>query len=281
MQLSLVAQVSAQNIKRIEEEAIKDKERDVKVKEYLLNREREERQLLEKPITPEEMENRNLVEVEPNNILPSDLISLYALVPYKIRRPRWGHMFAITYSLFNPTSYDSDYDLGTSSFEDLYGSAPMIEVSYTYKWNFQLGSLGGEIGYGTYTNDADDTAQIGTAKLNVQLIRAGVKFVADNFMHEPIIAPYAFGGVYTALYNETQPGVSFNGTTGAAGYFGVGALFQLSWLDRSAAVEAYTESGIENTYVFAEARSYLASSAENDPDFSTNFDLNFGLNLEF
>lgn len=243
-------------MQRIEEEIVKDQERKAKIEEYIINRELEAKQLLERPITLEEMQNKNLVEVEPNNILPSDLVSLYALVPYKVRRPRWGHMFAINYSLFNPVNYASDY-APNASFEDLYGSEPMIEVSYTHKWNFKFGAIGAEIGYGTYTNDAEDTVAIGNANLNIQIVRAGVKYIADNFMYEPIIAPYAFAGVYTALYDETRPGNSFNGTTGVAGYFGVGALFQLSWLDRAAAVEAYSESGIENTYLFAEARSYL------------------------
>lgn len=272
----------AQNYQRSEEEQVKDQDLNTKMQEYLKKREAEDKLLLEKPITLKELENKNLVEVEPNNILPSDLVSNYALVPYKVRRPRWGHLFTISYSQFNPTQFESDYTSPEfANFEDLYGTASMIEASYTYKWNFILGSIGGEISYGTYANDADDTDLIGNASLSVQIVRLGVRYVADNFMYEPIIAPYLVAGAYSVLYDESQSGESYNGTTAAAGYYGIGALFQLNWLDGSAAVEAYSESGIENTYLFAEAKSYLASAVEKDPDFSTNFDINFGMSLEF
>jgi hypothetical protein len=58
-------------------------------------------------------------------------------------------------------------------------------------------------------------------------------------------------------------------------------MFQLGWLDPIAAVEAYSESGIENTYIFAEVRQYMASEEDIDPDFSTGLDINFGMSLEF
>jgi hypothetical protein len=230
----------------------------------------------------EEAQEKGLVEVEPNNILPSDVASSYVLVPYQLRRARWGHLFTIGYSQFHPYKYESDYiSPGLSDFDSLYGSAPMFEISYTYKYNFKLGSIGGEIGYGHYSNAADDTVAIQNANLSVQIVRLGVRYSMDNLFSEPYIVPYGILGAYTALYHETQGNRSFNGTTGASEYWGAGALFQLNKADRAAAVEAYTESGIENTFLFVEARQYLASTVEKDPDFSTKLDINFGMNLEF
>jgi hypothetical protein len=64
-------------------------------------------------------------------------------------------------------------------------------------------------------------------------------------------------------------------------YYGAGVLLQLGWLDPSAALDAYTESGIENTFVFLEMRKHTAAAGDEDPDFSTDLDINAGLTLEF
>ena len=273
----------AQNFQRQEEEAIKDKERDIRYQEYILQRKAEEEALLKAPLSEEELETKNLVEVEPNNILPAELSSTQALVPYKIRRPRWGHLFSITYSQFNPVNYEPDVNPTSEDFETLYGTAqtPLIELSYAYKWNMSLGSIGGEISYGVYSNENAEEAILGDAKLDLQIARLGLRYNIDNFSLEPKLVPYGFAGVYTVIFDETQADLSFNGTTGPAIYYGGGLMLQLGWLDPVAAVDAYTESGIENTFVFAEARQFLSSSEANDPDFSTDVDFNFGLSLEF
>lgn len=271
----------SQNAERLKEEDVKEQERISKYQEYLKQREEEEKALLEKPVTIEELETKNLVEVEPNNILPSDLVSTYALVPYRVRRPRWGHMFNATASLYHPLNYQSDYS--AANYDETYGRAktPMIELSYTYKWNFIMGSVGGELSYGMYTNEAKDAAA-GDAKLDLRIARAGLKYIADNMFYEPIWAPYFFGGAYSVMYKETQTAaLALDGSTAVGFYYGGGVMFQLGWIDPSAAVDAYTESGIENTYLFAEARQFLESTDESDPDFSTDLDFNVGISIEF
>jgi hypothetical protein len=274
-------QVEAQNLQRLEEEAEKDKERELKLQEYLRNREAEEKAILSEPITAEELKNRNLVEVEPSNILPSDLANVYALVPYRVRRPRWSSLINFTYSQFHPVNFVSDYTPAVAEdFETLYGKEAMLEISYAYKYNFLLGSLGGEVGVSTYSNEAD-SSDMGDAKLDLKLARMGFRYIADNLFHEPRFAPYAFGGAYTAFFKETQANRTFDGSTGVAYYYGAGVLLQLGWLDPSAALDAYTESGIENTFVFLEMRKHTAAAGDEDPDFSTDLDLNAGLTLEF
>ena len=273
----------AQNVRRVEEEAIKDKEREAKIQDYLKKKE-EEKRILSQPVTPEEIENKNLVEVESSNVLPSDLASDYALVPYKMRRLRWGQEFTLTYSQYNPINFESDFvSPSAGKFDSLYGSAqsPLLEISYTYKWNFIFGSLGGEVAYGTYKNEASDTVTLGDAVLSLQMARIGVKYVADNIFYEPIVAPYIMAGAYSAFYKETQANVTHDGTAAVAIYYGTGLMYQLGALDNSAATDGYLESGIENTFIFAETRQYLASSSSKDPDFSTDLDLNFGLTIEF
>ena len=103
----------------------------------------------------------------------------------------------------------------------------------------------------------------------------------DNVLFEPVFAPYAGVGAYVAQYAEEEACNENGGSTAPAPFYYVGALFQMDWIDKSAAVEAYSESGIENTYLFIEARQYVASSEAADPDFSTDFNLAGGLSLEF
>jgi len=278
----------AQNVKRLEEEAIKDRERDVKRRQLLEQYKEQEQIIKNTPISEEEAEQRNLVEVESNNILPSDLANIYSLVPYKVRRRDWGHMFSVAYCQFSPTSYQTDYfgagiplaSGESSSYENVFGSEAAIELSYGYKWNFILGAVTGEAGLALYSNAAE-APDLGDAQLSARIIRAGARYTMDNIYYEPLFAPYVYGGVYTVLYDETQGAESYNGNTGPAPYWGAGIKFQLSWLDKASAVEAYTESGIENTYLFAEVRQYMASTVEQDPDFSTGMDLNMGMSLEF
>jgi hypothetical protein len=271
----------AQNLDRPAEEQQLDKQRDEKFRQYLESRKTEENKILEQPISTEEQAEQNLVEVEPNNILPSDLATSYGLVPYNVRRQRWGQLYSVNYSFLNPVNFQSDVT-GILDFDTAYGSAESryIEFAFCYKWNFALGSLGAETSYGTYSNDGESSL-IGDAKLNLQYIRLGARYTADNIFYEPKIAPYFLGGIYEVLYKETQSNITTDGTTFPAPYYGAGVLLQLNWLDKNAAIDSYTESGIENTYIFLEARRYLASNKDADPDFSTDVDFGFGLSLEF
>lgn len=272
----------AQNAQRLEEEALLDLEKKRRVEELLKARQSEEDRIKAMNLSEKQMEDQQLVEVVPNNILPSDLSSIYPIVPYKIRRPKWGSSVGINYVMLTPSNYASDYASPTLiSFENLYGKdGAMIELSYEFKLNFALGSLGVEGGYGMYSNSADDT-NFGALDLSMQQARVGVRYTINAFAYEPIIAPYVGAGMYTAFYKEENGTDSFNGQTDPALYYYAGLMMQTNWLDKSSAVEAYTEGGIENTFVFVEGRQYMASSTVQDPDFSTDINISAGINLEF
>ena len=280
--LTLTAPAYAQNVNRIDEEKELDRQRREKVEDIIRAREAEAKKIQENPQIYDAPEEQQLVEVEPVNILPADLSSVSALVPYKVRRNKEGVEVGLKYSLFEPTSYESDYASSTLvSFEDLYGSAPLLEIYANYKRNFSFGSIGAELGYGVYSNDVDDISFGDNIKLQLQVISLGGKFILDAIQYEPYVAPYIGGGVYTVLYKESNGANSFNGNTQLAPYMSAGVLLQLNWVDKSASVEAYTESGIENTFLFAEVKQFLASGSEGDPDFSTDPTIGAGLSLEF
>jgi hypothetical protein len=271
----------AQNETRIEEEALLDQERKRRVDELLRAREEEEARIKNMNLSDAELEKSELVEVEPNNILPSDLSSLYALVPYKIRRPTWGHLVTVGYSLFNPYNYESDFPSASLiGFEDLYAASGIIEVAYNYKYNFRLGSLGLEAAYGMFNTTAQDTS-FGDLELSLQQLRVGVRYNLDNILYEPYIVPYVGAGMYSILYKESLASDSFNGQTDFAPYFYIGGMIQLNWFDKSSAVEAYADGGIENTFLYVEGRQYMASSVGQDPDFGTDLNVSAGLTLEF
>lgn len=281
--LSLSGAAHAQNSNRIDEEKVLDKQRQQKVEEIIKAREEEERKIRENPELYTKTDEIKLVEVEPNNILPADLSSVSALVPYKVRRRPSGLEVGLKYSLFDPVNYESDYASPTLiSFENLYGSEPMYEIYANYKKNMSsLGSLGVELGYGFYKNDVDDTSFGSEISLSLQVISLGAKIILDAIRYEPYIAPYIGIGAYSVFFREENGASNFNGNTEVSYYFSGGVLLQMNWIDKAAAVEAYSEGGIENTYLFLEAKQFMASNAERDPDFSTDPTLGAGLSLEF
>jgi hypothetical protein len=261
------------------EEKILRKQKVESLVEERLQQEKELEQIEEQgPI-----ETQGLVEVESNNVLPPDLIVRDPLVPYKVRREEWGQEFQLSYSMFNPINYTPDVlSPGFGNFEDVYGDAenPMIEVMIGVRKNFFLGAITTEFAGGAYSNEVDDTS-FGEATLDLIMLRVGGRYTLDNLMSEPLVAPYGGIGAYMIYYDESLEGISFNGNTQPALYYSFGALFSLNWLDRSASTDAYLESGIENTNIFAEVRQFLEAGDPQDPDFSTDFDLAFGLNVEF
>ena len=74
------------------------------------------------------------------------------------------------------------------------------------------------------------------------------------------MVPYVGGGGYSIYYSEAQGTTKLNGTTLMAPYWVAGCLFQLDWLDEETARDSYTEGGIENSFLFIEAKQYIKSS---------------------
>lgn len=273
----------AQNSSRVEEEAQLDSERKARVEEAVRAREEEARVIEQNPDLYSNPEQKKLVEVEPNNILPADLTNVSALIPYRVRRQSTGVDVGIGFSTYMPVNYESNYISGTlADFEGLYGSAdfPMIELHFNYKKNLSFGSIGADLGLGYYKN-AETTDAGDKLTLFIQTFRLGGKFILDNLSYEPKVAPYVALGGYTVVYKEDNEVTSTNGNTQVALYYSAGVMFQLNWIDPGAAVEAYAESGIENTFLFAQVRQFQASAAENDPDFSTDPIFDAGMSLEF
>lgn len=222
-----------------------------------------------------------LVEVEPSYVEFSRTNGSYELLPFRERRGNWGSQISFSYSQYTPYNYESEFS--AFDYESAYGYSselPLIEVQYTLKKNFPWGSLGGELGIGIYENSSDLAAV--DSQLRLIPIRLGGVLILDGFTRIPYIAPYVAGGAYTMVFEEVLDGHNtFGGNTQVAPYFTIGAQFNLDWLDPIASRQGYEENGIQATFVFVEARKFLASVAEKDRDFENDIEPNVGLRIEF
>ena len=219
------------------------------------------------------------VEVEPNNLLPSDITGVYYLIPYRNRRDNWGQTFSLGYSSFTPVNYEPNFV--SADYTDIYVTAemPLIEFQFTLKRNLSIGSFGAEVAIGFYKNQSD--SDLIESSLQLIPVRLGANLYLDNLWFEPYAVPYVAGGLYTMIYDEKVSSSSFGGNTQVAPYVSLGVQVQMNWADAEAARISYTESGIENTFLYLEGRQFIMSQAAADPDFSTGFNWGAGMRVEF
>jgi hypothetical protein len=207
-----------------------------------------------------------------------DTISTY-LLPYRKRRESWGSFVTVGWSQYSPTEYTPDFTI--ENFSSYYGNAegPMMELTVTPKKNFGLGSIGADIGVGYYMNEGKDGSE-----LTLIPVRLGLSLSLDTIFEEPYIVPYGAIGMYTIAYKESTASVSVNGNTLAAMYFSFGLKFQLDWIDSDGDYSSYDEQGMENTFLYVEARNYGVPESTN-PDLASPedepFQIGAGISLEF
>jgi hypothetical protein len=226
--------------------------------------------------------HKGMVLVEPTNVLTTSTKGVYLLKPYAERRPRWGTTFGIGYSTYEPVHYEPNF-APTEHFGDVYltPDVPTLEAQFTVKRNLSFGSLGMELAVGIYRNTSDIDTAIVDSTLTMYPVRLGAVFALDVLASEPFIVPYVAGGLYTVEYREEQGSSSHNGNTQVAPYVNGGLAFSLDWLDRRAARLAYEDSGIQSTYIFAEARKQFPSGDASDPDFENDISFAGGVRVEF
>ncbi|KYG68955.1 hypothetical protein AZI87_06940 [Bdellovibrio bacteriovorus] len=221
------------------------------------------------PTTPQD-ENVPLVEVE---------VVQDNLAPYKDRRETHGMYFGVDYEGLDLKNYISTLD--NLSYGDLFGTdpIPLIRVSIDYKYNFALGALALGLDYGM--GKIEDNRSGSDRSLEVTKYGIGLKFVADNFMAEPYVAPYLGLNIWQMGLSESSPTDSFSATTQMGFNYTIGFLLQLDWLDYQTAKQTTFNWGLENTFIDVYATQYAATSAEDDPDTTTDFLYGAGLRLEF
>jgi hypothetical protein len=219
------------------------------------------------------------VTVEPSYVEVTKTEDLFHLMPYKDRRGKWGETVSIGYSSYEPKNFESNFVAADISQPYTKAETPLIEAQFVFKRNTTYGSIGAELGIGMYSNTSDDPGIEST--LEFKMYRLGANIALDTLSPEPYIVPYASAGLYTVQYNETLGEVHHKGNTQVAPYLAGGLMFQLDWIDRRAARVSYEDSGTQSSFIFAEARTMLASSDESDPDYSSSVHWDAGLRIEF
>jgi hypothetical protein len=202
-----------------------------------------------------------------------------SLVPYRERRPSWTTYTRVGASMYTPEDFVPDFVLN-ETFESYYGDNEnaMIEFTLEFKKNFSAGSISGILGASVFNDTSDD----GSA-LDLKFVRLGAGYYADTLFSEPYVVPYVNFGYYYVFYNESVASQEIDGTADGL-YWGAGALFQIDWMDREGDIAAYEESGIENSFIYAEMRSMISPgvlSGDTLFDFSSSPSLGAGLLLEY
>ncbi len=202
------------------------------------------------------------------------------LIPYALRRNTWTNTVSLGVNTYTPTNYQPDaYD---GDLETVYGDAetPLLELTFGFKYNFALGSLALDLGGGYYSNTKDTLE----SKLNLIFTTAALTFALDNLFKEPYVVPYGTVGIGYVLYSETVANNENGGGTKTM-YAGAGLQFQLDWMDEQANIDSYEDFGLENTFLYLEARYYLDATSFSDPaspDLSSEkIALLSGLKFEF
>lgn len=207
--------------------------------------------------------------------------SITNLKPYSERRTPWGGTFGLSYVLYEPNRYDPDFI--SLSYKDVYPAPDLdlLEVEFSVKRNFRFGSIASQIGVGLFKAKSNLYSDGSSSELSLIPIRVGVRLALDTLWGQAYLVPYADGGGYIVMYDEALPPLKNTGNTQVAPYWAVGALFSLDWIDRTSAISAYEDSGIEGTFLFAEARQLISSGAASDPNFGSDVHLAAGLKIEF
>jgi hypothetical protein len=201
-------------------------------------------------------------------------------VSYSKRRDTIGAILSFGYSAYDPQDYRPDF-VANQTYGGYYDSpdSPLLEATVGLKFNFLFMSLSADLGAGYFSNQGKDGA-----KLDLTPVRAGGTLALDGVFSEPYFAPYFSLGAYTVFYRESIAAQSVSGRTTPALYYSLGARIQLDALDEGADLDSYVDFGIENTFLYVEARNFAATSdvvVDLSTPASAPAQIGLGLALEF
>jgi len=213
----------------------------------------------------------------------SDLVEVHYPIDvqaaYKQRRETSGFMFDLGYENVMLDRYVSIVDF-TTFYQDMFGETefPVINIGFSYKYNFLLGSLLASAGYG-YGSISSDGSGV-SRSLTLKKMRGSVSYIMDNIFDEPYVAPYATFGMMNLGIEEKAADAAFSHAVNSM-FYQAGLLFQLDWLDPSYTKKNIHELGLQNTYLDVFMAKYEPSADADDPNTSTDFMFGAGVRLEF
>lgn len=220
-----------------------------------------------------------MIEVEIPRAIAETKLDALQFRPYRDRVSRWTHIIALHVDWYEPTQYLPDFS-ATDSFEEAYGKGGITTfgVMYAKKRNLKVLSIGPEFGISLLkVNSKSDVVD---STLEGTIFRVGARITFDQIFKEPYLAPYFTGGAYSLYYQESQANTAVHGFTEIAGYYSAGLMLQLNWILSEESKKGYFEAGVENSYLFAEAKQILSSGNDKDPEFGSELYLSVGFALE-
>lgn len=211
---------------------------------------------------------------------------------YKDRRSTLGILFSINYENILPKDYISA--ISTKTYEAMMGSdaIKIAGAEFGVKYNFELGSLTGLVGYGMGSTSNEGS---GVKDLKLSILKFDLNYAMDNLFDEPYVAPFGQIGAHQMIWTENSSDGSVykeeNTTLSWNYHFKVGLSFQLNWIekaiDQNSPSESLRSSGLENTYLdifytsYAEPASVATTAGqEGDPNLKSD-ELGAGLKMEF
>jgi len=139
----------------------------------------------------------NKVIVEPRNIIPVTSTGKMEMVPYRMRRTKWGQVWGLSYGLYNPTDYKIDQL--PEGFSEYYPvpSLGLLSVEFILKRNFDYLTMGliGSAGY--FKSESDVTGF--DAELMIVPLKLGFILELETLWREPWVVPYAWRNILHLL----------------------------------------------------------------------------------
>ncbi len=216
--------------------------------------------------------DENWVEVEKSPLLITDdgKTKKISYMSYKDRRQTWNFRF----SFFGSQPELSDYTLSTTTFlpslkSESVGLEGLVSISY----NFGIFSSGLDFGLMHTSFDRD---------VSVFQPKASIHIIVDALFENPYAVPYFKIGASQMTFSNPGSSDIPELKSNLATFFAFGGMFSLDWFQKSLAMEAYFEHGLDATFLVIEYETFGGIPLEVDalPDIKQS-SLKLGLQLVF
>ncbi len=218
------------------------------------------------------IEETNLVEVKS----PASYFS-----NYRDRRTTHSLLFSFSQSKILMDELSTDEGNDTLYYDEIYGdeSVAFSEIYIGYKFNFSLGALHLDGGYGVLEKTESFSGQKRTLEIRRPSVRLG--YIADTLFSEPYIAPYISAAAWKMNIKDANEVDSVSYVTDIGFTYSAGILIQLNWIDPNSAFEVRKNFGVQNTYLDAFVTKQTQTVDPDDPDTSTDLAYGVGLRIEY
>lgn len=204
--------------------------------------------------------------------------------PYSMRRQFWAFDFRAGMEMFAPNSYES-FNHPEAFYDETVDSGPMqfFTIGGGIRLNFPVVTWvhGFKFSSGNTTLVSSYEGSEVESELDIYRYQYYTGLIFDDIFQEPYVAPYAEIGVNQFTFSDDGDLDSDSGKLSPSFSYAVGIMIQLNAFDSHNSVEGRRYLGPENAYLDLFINQSMASSNEDDPDFSTPVNYGLGLRLEF